>query len=165
MKLRRAPIEPRYPGQTLDHGGAIHFKLSIGKRIAGQRVHWEKWAKHLAVGLGVELAEPPQLLPHGVRCFPNACKLAASDSMASSPAESRGGDGRGGCSRGAFRDLPFQLGAISLQLMVCQIRNRILVRNLDLLRHERSEDAGLGRWIFVVDLFQARARPMTAATT
>jgi hypothetical protein len=63
-------------------------------------------------------------------------------------------DGRRGGACGTFCDLAFQLRAVSLKLLVCQIGYRIFVRNLDLLRHERREDAGVGRRIFVADLLE-----------
>jgi hypothetical protein len=50
--------------------------------------------------------------------------------------------------------LAFQLGAVSLKLLVCQIGYRIFVRNLELLGLKGSEDAGEGRRIFVANFFQ-----------
>jgi hypothetical protein len=58
--------------------------------------------------------------------------------------------------------LTFQLGAVSLKLLVCQIGYRIFVCNLELLGLKGSEDAGEGRRIFVANLFE-RVEALAAA--
>ena len=50
MELRQASIASCNPGNALQHGVAIHFKLPIGKRVAGQRVHREQGPEVLAIG-------------------------------------------------------------------------------------------------------------------
>jgi hypothetical protein len=41
MEFRQASIAACDPGNAIKHGVAVHFKLPIGKGIAGQRVHRE----------------------------------------------------------------------------------------------------------------------------